>query len=215
MRAVARLAAGVVPRVRTQFSIHCMMSSNASPLPRDDDGWRAVLSRKQFAVLREKATEPAGYSEGTAGELENRLKAEHGTKYPSVGAYECVGCGSPLYYASTKFNSGCGWPAFYDGVPGAIDEVRDDDGVRCEIVCARCKGHLGHVFKGEGTPRHPDHPDKHPTSTLGIALRRLTIRADARAQAGCDRFPEPDGCAALCERHRPAVHTHGPAARGR
>jgi hypothetical protein len=76
-----------------------------------------VLSPNQFAVLRQAATEPPGYSEQVEGELENGLKKEYRTKYPSEGAYACVGCGAPLYYARSKFNSGCGWPAFYDGEP--------------------------------------------------------------------------------------------------
>ena len=63
------------------------------------------------------------------------------------GAYTCVGCQAPLYYAKHKFNSGCGWPAFYDGVPGAIEERPDPDGSRIEIVCSNCKGHLGHVVR--------------------------------------------------------------------
>ena len=64
----------------------------------------------------------------------------------------CVGCATPLYYARSKFNSGCGWPAFYGGVPGAIEEKPDPDGSRIEIVCNTCKGHLGHVFKNENFP---------------------------------------------------------------
>ena len=73
----------------------------------------------------------------------------------------------PLYYARTKFNSGCGWPAFYDGVPGAIEERPDPDGSRIEIVCSKCKGHLGHVFKGEGFPSPTD--ERHCVN--GICLR--------------------------------------------
>jgi len=121
-------------------------------LPDSPEGWRTVLSPNQFAVLRDAATEPPGFSEQTKGELEHALKKQYQTKYPQSGAYTCVGCNAPLYYARTKFNSGCGWPAFYAGVPGAIEERSDEDGMRVEIVCKTCKGHLGHVFKGEGFP---------------------------------------------------------------
>lgn len=136
-------------------------------LPTSEEGWRTVLSPNQFAVLREAATEPPGYSEGMEGELEFELKKEYKSKYPQDGAYTCVGCNSPLYYARSKFNSGCGWPAFYDGVPGAIEERPDDDGMRVEIVCANCKGHLGHVFKNEGFPT----PTNERHCVNGIALR--------------------------------------------
>lgn len=85
-----------------------------------------------------------GFSE-REGELEYSLKKEVGTKYPKEGTFTCVGCDAPLYFAQTKFDSGCGWPAFYEGVPGAIKEVPDADGSRVEIVCNNCGGHLGHV----------------------------------------------------------------------
>jgi peptide-methionine (R)-S-oxide reductase len=119
-------------------------------LPQSESGWRTVLTPQQFRVLREKSTEPSGFSEKTPGELEYELKKNLGTKIPSEGAYLCVGCGSALYTAQTKFDSGCGWPAFYEGVPGAIKEVPDQDGRRVEILCSHCDSHLGHVFKGEG-----------------------------------------------------------------
>lgn len=83
-------------------------------------------------------------------------KRQYQTKYPSEGAYACVGCGQPLYYAKQNFSSGCGWPAIYDGVPGAVEERPDADGARVEIVCSKCNGHLGHVFKGEGFPTPTD-----------------------------------------------------------
>ena len=70
--------------------------------------------------------------------------------YPTEGYFACRRCGNPIYSFQSKFDSGCGWPAFYDGVPGAIAEVPDADGARVEIVCANCGGHLGHVFEGEG-----------------------------------------------------------------
>lgn len=119
-------------------------------LPTSDAGWRTVLSPMQFKVLREKATEPPGYSEKTAGELEYQLKKDLGTKYPTEGVYTCVACNVPLYTATSKFDSGCGWPAFYEGVPGAIKEIADADGRRVEILCKNCGSHLGHVFRGEG-----------------------------------------------------------------
>lgn len=108
----------------------------------------------QFRILREKGTELAG-----TGEYEH---------FKGQGIYTCAGCHSPLYKSTTKFDSGCGWPAFFDGkparnelrrsdclctaIPGAV--TRQDDfsrgTVRTEIVCTACGGHLGHVFKGEG-----------------------------------------------------------------
>lgn len=133
----------------------------------DDDYWRTLLSPTQFSVLRESATEPPGYSEGVQGELEYTLQDKYKTKYPQNGAYLCVGCGSPLYFAKTKFSSGCGWPAFYEGVPGAIEERPDEDGMRVEIVCAKCNGHLGHVFKNEGFPT----PTNERHCVNGICLR--------------------------------------------
>ena len=66
---------------------------------------------------------------------------------------------SDLYSAKSKFDSGCGWPAYSEGIPGAIKELPDADGVRIEIVCSTCNSHLGHVFKGEGfaTPTNERH----------------------------------------------------------
>ena len=138
------------PRITTRsFAI---MSAGKGDLPKDEAGWRAILNPNQFAVLRQKATEPAGYSEKTPGELEYDLKKSTGTKYPKEGVFTCVACGTPLYSASAKFDSACGWPAFYQGVEGAIKEVPDSDGRRVEIVCSNCDSHLGHVFKNEGFP---------------------------------------------------------------
>jgi len=113
------------------------MSSSFEPV----GGWRTKLSPSQFKVLREKATEPPSFSEKTPGELEYELKKSLGTKYPKEGVYNCVGCDAPLYTAKSKFDSGCGWPAFYEGVPGAIKELPDADGRRIEIVCNNCGNH--------------------------------------------------------------------------
>ncbi|GLT85925.1 hypothetical protein SLE2022_040950 [Rubroshorea leprosula] len=105
---------------------------------KSEEEWRAILSPEQFQILRQKGTEYPG-----TGEYD---------KFFGEGVYECAGCGTPLYRSTTKFNSGCGWPAFYEGLPGAINRTPDPDGRRTEITCAACGGHLGHVFKGEGFP---------------------------------------------------------------
>ena len=155
-------------RLRPPFNLRVRCQAS---LPDSEEGWRTLLTPSQFSVLRNAATEPSGYSENKEGELEYKLKTELKTKYPADGAYCCVGCATPLYYARSKFNSGCGWPAFYDGVPGAIEEKPDPDGSRIEIVCHTCKGHLGHVFKNENfpTPTNERHCIPAPLSWAGGA----------------------------------------------
>lgn len=81
--------------------------------------------------------------------------------YPDAGVYKCGACDTPLYKASHKFDSGCGWPAFWDAYPDAVGQ-RDDSTLgmkRTEIVCNNCGGHLGHIFKGErfGNPKDERH----------------------------------------------------------
>lgn len=109
---------------------------------RDEPEWRSTLSPEEFAVLRQAATERP---------WTGALLDEH-----RAGLFTCRGCGNELFHAGTKFDSGCGWPSFYEAFrPEAVELIEDRTMgmLRTEVRCARCGSHLGHVFPdGFGTP---------------------------------------------------------------
>jgi peptide-methionine (R)-S-oxide reductase len=98
------------------------------------DEWRRQLSAEQFAVLREHGTEQP---------FSSPLNAEH-----RKGTFACAGCALPLFSSDTKFDSGTGWPSFYQPLPKAVGTTKDYSLLmsRIEVHCRRCGGHLGHVF---------------------------------------------------------------------
>jgi methionine-R-sulfoxide reductase len=106
--------------------------------------WTMVAQEKKYNTLNED---------------ELKVILQKGTEYPfsgiytnykQKGTYICKQCNAPLYKSYDKFESHCGWPSFDDEIKGAVKRIPDKDGVRTEIVCKNCEGHLGHVFYGEG-----------------------------------------------------------------
>ncbi len=113
----------------------------AGPVELSDEEWKAKLSPERYAVLRQKGTEPAW-----SGEL---------LHVDGSGMFTCAGCGADLFQSDTKFESGSGWPSFYRALDqGTVNEHMDKSfgSTRTEITCARCGGHLGHVFPDGPAP---------------------------------------------------------------
>ena len=110
-------------------------------IAKTDEEWRAELSPEQYRILREKATE-APFS----GEYDHTFEP---------GVYHCAGCGAELFRSETKYDSGCGWPAFYAPAGGGAIETELDtsNGMHgVEVLCASCEGHLGHLFPDGPAP---------------------------------------------------------------
>lgn len=110
-------------------------------LPKSEEEWKAILSPEEYRILREKGTERA----------HTGVYDQHWDS----GTYVCSGCGAELFTSSTKFDAGCGWPSFYEGIDKSkVKEVLDTSYgmTRTEVICANCDGHLGHVFNDGPEP---------------------------------------------------------------
>jgi len=107
---------------------------------KDDSEWRRLLSPEQYYVLRQHGTERAGTSP---------LDKEHGN-----GIFHCAGCGLPVFSSKAKFDSGTGWPSFWQPLDQAVETSTDRKFfmTRTEVHCRRCAGHLGHVFEDGPAP---------------------------------------------------------------
>jgi peptide-methionine (R)-S-oxide reductase len=110
-------------------------------IDKTDAEWQAALSPEQYRILREKGTERP-----FSGEYDHTFEQ---------GTYHCAGCGATIFESEAKYDSGCGWPAFY--APAGEDAVEEETDVshgmiRTEVMCASCGGHLGHVFPDGPNP---------------------------------------------------------------
>jgi len=117
-----------------QTKIETKQNKETDKIQKTEAEWKAQLSPQEFNVLRQKGTERA---------FTGKLNKEY-----SEGTYVCKGCQNPLFESATKFDSGSGWPSFFDFIKGNVGEHKDHShGMnRVEVVCNKCDGHLGHVF---------------------------------------------------------------------
>ncbi len=120
---------------------HQQQDRTEEPLPRTEEEWRELLTPEQFEVLRNKGTERAFTGEYAQSKDD--------------GVYHCAGCDAELFSSETKYDSGTGWPSFWEPIESEAVAMHEDGSLfmrRTEVTCARCGGHLGHVFEDGPRP---------------------------------------------------------------
>jgi peptide-methionine (R)-S-oxide reductase len=154
LSAVSVLAAAAAGRFRLAAATEGTFEVTKTP-----EEWKKILTPEQFATLREEATERPF----TSALNEEKRK----------GTFSCAGCDLPLYASETKYDSGTGWPSFFDHLPDAIGTKEDNTlfVTRTEVHCRRCGGHLGHVFN-DGPP-----PTGLRYCMNGVALKFVPLEA--------------------------------------
>ncbi len=149
----------------------------AAKVEKSDAQWQEQLSDEQYRVLRKAGTERAH------GQVYKQFKSQ------GEGTYHCAGCGALLFSSKEKFDSGCGWPSFYDPAKAQNVVLKEDISlgmVRTEVICAKCDGHLGHVFTGEGF----DTPTDKRFCINGVALKFVPAKATGEANPKPEEKPE-------------------------
>ena len=136
-----------------------MKTTETFPVTKTDAEWKALLTPEQYQVLRQHATERPG----SCALLQEKRP----------GTFTCAGCGQKLFVATGKFESGTGWPSFFEPIKGAVGTTDDNSHfmVRTEVHCSQCGGHLGHVF-----------PDGPPPTGLRYCINGVALNFEPQPQ---------------------------------